>query len=103
MEYFKENDEFSKEEFEKEVFGDEEVIESFRGFDTSYRETNEIEMEDNFEISNQAVKKQAKMFKKILKLDKNFHIYIHGDSNKIEKGVESDGRKFYKVYFDEEI
>ena len=103
VEYFKENDEFSKEEFEKEVFGDEEVIESFRGFDTSYRETNEIEMEDNFEISNQAVKKQAKMFKKILKLDKNFHIYIHGDSNKIEKGVESDGRKFYKVYFDEEI
>jgi hypothetical protein len=103
VEYFKTNDEFTKEEFEQEVFGDEEVIESFRGFDTSYRETHEVEMEDSFEISNQAVKKQARMFKKILKLDKNFHIYIHGDSNKIEKGVESDGRKFYKVYFDEEI
>lgn len=103
VEYFKENEEFSKEEFEQEVFGDEEVIESFRGFDTSYREKHEIEMEDNFEISNQAVKKQARMFKKILKLDKNFHIYIHGDPHKIEKGVEADGRKFYKVYFDEEV
>ena len=103
VEYFKANDEFSKEEFEQEVFGDEEVIESFRGFDDSYRETHEITMEDNFEIDNHAVKKQARMFKKILKLDKNFHIYIHGDPNKIEKGVEADGRKFYKVYFDEEI
>ena len=103
VEYFKANDEFSKEEFEQEVFGDKEVIDSFRGFDDNYRETHDIEMEDNFEIDNQAVKKQARMFKKILKLDKNFHIYIHGDPNKIEKGVEADGRKFYKVYFDEEV
>ena len=102
VEYFKSNDEFSKEEFEQEVFGDEEVIESFRGFDDSYRETHDIKLDDSFEISNQAVKKQARKHKKILKLDKNFHIYIHGDPNKIEKGVEADGRKYYKVYFDEE-
>lgn len=102
VDYFKNHDEFSKEEFETEVFGDEEVIESFRGFDDNYREKHEIEVEDNFEISSEAVKKQARSFKSILKLDKNFHIYIHGDRNKIEKGVESDGRKFYKVYFDEE-
>jgi hypothetical protein len=103
VEYFKENDDFSKDEFVQEVFGDEEVIESFKGFDNSYQETHELELDDNFEISNQAVKKQARAFKKILKLDKNFHIYIHGDPNKIEKGVEADGRKFYKVYFDEEV
>jgi len=103
VEYFKNNDEFAKEEFEQEVFGDEQVIESFRGFDTSYQEIHEIELDDSFEISNQAVKKQARIFKKVLKLDKNFHIYIHGDPNKIEKGVETDGRKFYKVYFDEEV
>ena len=103
VEYFKTKDEFSKEEFEQEVFGDEEVIKSFRGFDDSYQETHELELEDNFEISDQAVKKQARAFKKILKLDKNFHIYIHGDPNKIEKGVEADGRKFYKVYFDQEV
>jgi len=102
VEYFKEKDEFSKEEFVQEVFGDEEVIESFNGFDDSYQETHELELEDNFEISSDAVKKQARAFKKILKLDKNFHIYIHGDSDKIEKGVEEDGRKFYKVYFEEE-
>lgn len=103
VDYFKNHDEFVKEEFEEEVFGDTEVIESFRGFDDSYRQTHEIELEDSFEISSEAVKKQARVFKSVLKLDKNFHIYIHGDRDKIEKGVEPDGRKFYKVYFDEEV
>ena len=28
----------------------------------------------------------GRVFKSVLKLDKNFHIYIHGDRNKIERG-----------------
>ena len=60
VDYFKNNDEFTKETFEMEVFGDTEVIESFRGFDDNYREKHEIELEDNFEISSEAVKKTSK-------------------------------------------
>ena len=96
VEYFKTNDSFNKKEFEKEV------IKSFRNYDKSYRDENSIKMTDNFEISAQAVKKQSKIFKSVLKLDKNFHIYIHGDKELIEKGVEKDGRKFYKIYYKEE-
>jgi len=48
-----------------------------------------LDLEDNFEISSEAVKKKARAFKKILKLDKNFHIHIHGDLHKIEKGGRS--------------
>jgi hypothetical protein len=48
------------------------------------------------------VKKQARVFKSVLKLDKNFHIYIHGNRELIEQGVEKDGRKFYKIYFEKE-
>jgi hypothetical protein len=59
-------------------------------------------MNESFDISPQAVKKQARIFKSVLKLDKNFHIYIHGDRELIEQGVEKDGRKFYKIYFTEE-
>ena len=103
VEYFKENEEFDKEEFEENVLQDPEVINSFRNYDTQYRQDNEIEMEDSFEISPHAVKKEAKAFKSVLKLDKNFHVYIHGDRNKIERGVESDGRKFYKIYYDQEM
>lgn len=102
VDYFKTHDSFNKEEFESEVFTDENVIESFRNYDTEYRESNDISVVEDFEISAQAVKKQAKAFKSVLKLDKNFHVYIHGDKNLIEKGMESDGRKYYKIYYDTE-
>lgn len=102
IEFFKKNDVFDKDEFEKEIFGDKEVISSFKSFYDDYKENNNVEIQDNFEISNQAVKKQAKIFKSVLKLDKNFHIYIHGDRKLIEKGTEPDGRKFYKIYYSEE-
>ncbi|MCB0771369.1 MAG: nucleoid-associated protein, partial [Flavobacteriales bacterium] len=62
----------------------------------------EVDIQDNFEISAQAVKRQARIFKSVLKLDKNFHIYIHGDRNKIEHGVDESGRKFYKIYYEQE-
>jgi len=103
VEYFKGNETFDKSEFEEQVFGgDSDVIESFQSFDESYRQENNLEIAEKFEISEQAVKKQARAFKSVLKLDKNFHIYIHGDKKLIEKGVDNDGRKFYKIYFEEE-
>ena len=100
-EYFKTHDKFDKADYEKEVFIDSKMIKSFRKFDESYRNENDIEYEDSFEISSSAVKQGLKLFKSVLKLDKNFHIYIHGDVELIKQGVEKDGRKFYKIYYDE--
>ncbi|MCE3278558.1 MAG: hypothetical protein K0S44_749 [Bacteroidetes bacterium] len=102
VDYFKKKDTFDIKEFEEEVFQDKAVIKSFRSFDNEYRTDNNLEIADTFEISDQAVKKQAKIFKSVLKLDKNFHIYIHGDNRMIEQGVDDDGRKFYKIYYKEE-
>ncbi|MBL7723617.1 MAG: nucleoid-associated protein [Chitinophagaceae bacterium] len=102
IEYFKTHDAFDKKEFEKEVFYHPEMIKSFRNFDSQYRQNNEIDIEDSFDISPQAVKKQARVFKSVLKLDRNFHIYIHGNKEMIEKGVEKDGRKYYKIYYENE-
>lgn len=100
--YFKKHDEFNKREFEQEVFEDPEVIKSFRKFDNNFRDQFDVDMEDSFDISSEVVKKQSRVFKSILKLDKNFHIYIHGDKNLIERGVEKDGRKYYKIYYKDE-
>lgn len=100
--YFKEHDSFDKEEFASEVFVDDEIKQSFKNFNNIYDTENEIESKDNFAISAQAVKKQSRVFKSVLKLDKNFHVYIHGDKELIEQGVEPDGRKFYKIYYTEE-
>ena len=102
VEYFKNNETFEKTDFEEKVFQDNNIIDSFRNFDEGYRRDNEIEISNNFDISTQAVKKQARAFKSVLKLDKNFHIYIHGDKELIEQGVEKDGRKYYKIYYKDE-
>lgn len=101
--YFKKKETFDRSEFEEEVFQDKAVIRSFRSFDNEYRDSHNIEdLEDSFDISEQAVKKQSRIFKSVLKLDKNFHIYIHGDKRMIEQGVDGDGRKYYKIYYKEE-
>jgi len=102
VEYFKAHETFDRKAFEQEVFQDSEIIRSFRNFDNNYRQENEIEPADSFDISPQAVKKQARVFKSVLKLDKNFHIYIHGNRDMIEQCVDKDGRKYYKIYYDEE-
>jgi hypothetical protein len=102
VDYFKTHDNFDKDEFEVEVLQDKDVIKSFRKFDDVYREQNDLEIANDFQISQQAVKKQARVFKSVLKLDKNFHIYIHGDRDLIEQGVEKDGRKYYKIYYQDE-
>ena len=101
--YFKEAETFDKGEFELSVFGQEdEAINSFRFFDKQYQQDMDLEIEDNFQIAAQSVKKQARIFKSVLKLDKNFHVYIHGNRELIERGVEADGRKYYKIYYDNE-
>src|SRR5690554_1915447 len=100
--YFKENTTFDKNDFEEKVFEDAGIIDSFRNYENNFKEENEVVFEDNFEISSQAVKKQARKFKSVLKLDRNFHIYIHGDRDLIEQGIDEKGRKFYKIYYEEE-
>jgi hypothetical protein len=102
IDYFRKNEYFDKNDFENEVFFHQEVIDSFRKFDGDFQKQNSLNLEANFSISNQAVKKQERIFKSVLKLDKNFHIYIHGDKELIQSGVDKDGRKYYKIYYENE-
>jgi len=103
MDYFKTHDQFNKSEFETEVLHHEDLIQSFRQYDQQYRESNPMAPADEFYISPQAVKKQARVFKSVIKLDKNFHIYVHGNRELIEKGYDEALQKhYYKIYFDQE-
>jgi len=103
VEYFKENEDFNIKDFEKAIFIEPDIIKSFRKFGSAYLDKNDIDISDSFEISSTAVKKQARSFKSVLKLDKNFHIYIHGNTDLIEQGYDAKtGKKFYKIYFDQE-
>ncbi len=101
VKFFKEKDTFDMDEFANEVIGQPEVIASFNLFRDDYARDQDIEIADSFTISDSAVKRQARVFKSVIKLDKNFHIYVHGDRNLIEQGEDERG-KFYKVYYREE-
>ncbi|MCQ2274399.1 MAG: nucleoid-associated protein [Bacteroidales bacterium] len=99
--YFKQNDNFDLQSFAEEVIAQPEVIDSFQQYRQQYQEENDIQMPDSYDISESAVKKQSRAYKSVIKLDKNFHIYVHGDRQLIEQGEDEKG-KFYKVYFNEE-
>lgn len=99
--FFKEKETFDMSEFANEVMVQPEVINSFNQYKEDYAQERDIEFADSFNISDTAVKKQVRAFKSVIKLDKNFHIYIHGDRQLIEQGEDNKG-KFYKVYYKEE-
>lgn len=102
LEYFKKNESFDMSDFAKVVIGKPEMIENFNQYKSDYEFARELAVLEKFSISEAAVKKQAKAIKSVIKLDKNFHIYVHGDSNMIEQGVDEEGRKFYKIYYSQE-
>ena len=102
VQFFKENESFEMADFTNEVIGQPDLINSFNKYKADFQKEREIEISDNFTISESAVKKQARAIKSVIKLDKNFHIYVHGNSNLIEHGVDENGRKFYKIYYNQE-
>lgn len=102
IDYFKKNEQFNEQDFAKTVFEHDSVINSFRKFKDEFQDENDLRIVSEFDISSPAVKRQSKVFKSVLKLDRNFHIYIHGDRDLIERGVDEDGRKYYKIYYNQE-
>ncbi len=99
--FFKEKETFDFDEFTKEVLEDPNVIESFSNFKSDYEQEMQVSISEDFAISEAAVKKQSRGFKSVIKLDKNFHIYVHGDRKLIETGQDEKG-KYYRLYFEEE-
>lgn len=102
VEYFKKNESFDMADFAKLVMRKPEVIENFNQYKSDYEFAKELAVLDRFSISEAAVKKQAKSLKSVIKLDKNFHIYVHGDRDMIEQGTDEEGRKYYKIYYNKE-
>ncbi|RQP08481.1 MAG: nucleoid-associated protein [Chryseobacterium sp.] len=99
--FFKEKEQFDFDEFTSEVLEDKNVIESFLNYKTDYEQEYQLNISEDFAINNAAVKKQNRIFKSVIKLDKNFHIYVHGDRNMIEQGADDKG-KYYRLYYEVE-
>lgn len=99
--FFQEKETFDFDEFTNEILEDKNVIESFVNYKTEYEQEMQVSISEEFPINATAVKKNQRYFKSVIKLDKNFHIYVHGDRKKIEQGQDENG-KYYRLYFEEE-
>lgn len=101
LEFFKENDTFEMEEFANEVIEQPEVIESFRQYKRSYEEENDVVIDDSFDISDYAFRRQQRSYKRVIRLDRKIQIIIDGNRDHVEQGEDERG-KYYKVYYQEE-
>jgi len=103
MSYFAQNENFSAKDYEEEVLVNPDAIEIFQDFKANYEEDHGIKLNDEFSVSENAVKENKKKFKSVLKLDKNFSVYVHGSPQLLVKGYSNEMNKhFYTLYFDEE-
>ena len=101
LEYFQKNETFNQENFEEQTLGNPEVIQEFNNFKQRYRNQYEIEAPSTFDIDSNAVKKSKRFLRSVIKLDKNFHIYVHSRPDNIERGYdENKGKSYYKVFFE---
>lgn len=103
MKYLKSADTFDKQEFEETVLQAPGLIDAFENFREKAIEEEKITPDEQFDISDQAVKKTKRHVRPVIKLDKNFHVYVHGSKENLVKGYDDDkGKNYYTLYFDEE-
>ncbi len=99
-EFFTKKDSFKEPDFEREVIRQPEVIDAFNQYKEHFETEKSMPLMADFDISKSAVKGEKKHFKSIIKLDKNFHVYVHGQRNYIERGYDNDkGLNFYKLFY----
>ena len=101
--YFSKNEQFDQQSFEDEVMQAPELIQAFEDYRTQYQNENDITTFPEFDISKPAVKRSKQFIRSVIKLDKSFHVYVHGNRQNIERGYdETRKQNYYTLYFDHE-
>ena len=101
LHFFKEKETFDINDFAHEIIAQPEVIERFHQYKQEYEDLCDIVIDNQFEISESACKKQQRSYKRVINLDKKIQIVIAGNRQNVEQGEDERG-KFYKVYYKDE-
>lgn len=102
--FFKEEEVFDKARFHEKVLQEPELINAFENYKEGYEQKRNFRIDDEFDIHTEAVDKMKRVFKSVIKLDRNFHIYVHGNRDYIRKGFdEESGMGFYQLFYKEEL
>ncbi len=103
VKFLRENDSFEIADFNDQVLSSPDIINAFSDYKNQFRDEHDLDIPENFQISESAVKRQSRFMKSVIKLDKNFHIYIHGERQMVEKGYDEVKQlNYYTLYFREE-
>ncbi len=99
--HFNEITNFNQEVFETEVLAQKDLAIDFQEFKKDYINRMDLpKIPEEFQISATSVKQNKKHMREVIKLDSNFHLYIHSNAKFLEKGFDEEkGMKFYKVFF----
>lgn len=108
IQLFNDNEVITKELIEEELLSPFDVVDSYSQFKTKYNKENNLDLEENFNVSVPTLKKEKRKIKSQINLDTKIQIKLDlsdGESVKenIEKGFDEKRKMhFYKVYYNEE-
>lgn len=98
--YFKDKEKVAVSDFEKDVLVEPDLISAFKDYRKDFNKRLDLNDIEEFDVSQSAVKKNNKYMKSVVKLDKNFHVYIHARHDYVERGYDEDkGLKYYKLFY----
>lgn len=101
--YFSSHDHFDQKEYNSAIFDNPGQREAFDKFREQYAMDKDINIVDEFDVSPGAVKKNFSRIRSVIKLDRNFHVYVHGNRQNIVRGYDPErGKHYYQLFFDEE-
>ncbi len=101
--FFENNKTYDNDTFKADIIGNPNVIQAFEEFKQEFEQKHSLNPIEQFDLSENALKKGKKYFRSVIKLDRNFHIYVHSNPDYIEKGHDNTkGLKYYKLYFHDE-
>jgi hypothetical protein len=89
--------------FKQEVLKEPTLIDAFDQYKEDYSDRKQWNPPDQFAVSDSSQNQAKKFVKSVIKLDKNFHIYVHGNRERIEKGFDQEKRlHYYTLWFEAE-
>lgn len=103
LDYASRKGEIDLDKFKTDVLKEPSVVDAFENYQEKYTETKGWNPPDRFAMTDQDHNQARKFVKSVIKLDKNFHIYVHGSKDRIEKGFDENRKlNFYTLWFDSE-
>jgi hypothetical protein len=102
--FTKEKKAVSFDDFKHEVLKEPALIDAFDQYKDDYSDRKQWNPPDQFAVSESSQNQAKKFVKSVIKLDKNFHIYVHGNRDRIEKGFDQErSLHFYTLWFEAEV